>query len=100
MGESQSENTLPVLLCAKQYMMQKNFLIFALFVVFTVSYAKKRGEGVSEVQHLGGLVSVAAWKPEPWPHTGEMCYGNKELGAFNEPSLPVSLVFHAPLLFR
>lgn len=55
---------------------------------------------MSEVQHLGGLVSVAAWKPEPWPHTGEMCYGNKELGAFNEPSLPVSLVFHAPLLFK
>jgi hypothetical protein len=32
---------------------------------------------VSAAQHLGGLVSVAAWKPEPWLHTGEMCYGNK-----------------------
>lgn len=41
---------------------------------------------MSEVRHLGGLVSVAAWKPEPWLHTGEMCYGNKGLVHLMNPA--------------
>lgn len=86
-------------ICAKQYMMKIVFM-FALFVIFTISYTRR---------WLGRVRS---------PPSGRACFGSSletrtragvlqvrcvmgiKACAFNEPSLPVSLVFHAPLLFK
>ena len=38
-----------MLLCAKQYMMEKSFLISALFVIFIVRYVKGRVGSVSRL---------------------------------------------------
>lgn len=80
--------------------MMKIVFIFALFVIFTISYTRR------------GLGSVRS------PPSGRACFGSSletrtqagvlqvrcimgiKACVFNEPSLPVSLVFHAPLLFK
>ena len=88
-----------MLLCAKQYMMEKSFLISALFVIFIVRYVKGRVGSVSRPAS-GRARSGAAWKPEPWLPTGEMCDGNKGLMLLMNPACLSAWFFHEPLLFK